>query len=130
MEFYVYADCGLTEQQLQDDLRIDNLPQYCASIDKVLSNSGDKGEIYSVWGEFSVHRQMIRNGVRFTLPRCPNALQWTITTNDPNEAKVFVHCSINQITHDRDFIKSIEQFVEDWKVGLETMVPGMTSKVP
>lgn len=119
MEFYTSAGINLPPLLIQRNIHIANLADYCASIEKVLSCQGDKGEIYCVWGEFKVHRELIRQGVRFTLPGCPNALQWTITAAVDAPAKVQIHCSIDRPEHDEDFIESIRQFVEDWKQGLE-----------
>ena len=79
MEFYATAPVRLRAEDLQRHLRIDTLPQWCASIDKVLAHEGDRGNIYSVWGEFRIRREVIRDGVRFSLPGCPNARQWTVT---------------------------------------------------
>ena len=118
MEFQARAAVFLRDSDLQRQLRIETLPLWCDSIDKVLSQQGDKGEIYCIWGAFRIHREMICDGVRFTLPTCPNALQWTVTA-DPRRHDVLVHCTINKDEHDEDFIASIEQFVADWKAGLE-----------
>lgn len=116
MEFFANAACTLPAVQIQRLIRIDTLPQWCASIERVLSHRGDRGDIYCVWGEFRVHREMIGDGLRFTLPGCPNALQWTITS-DPD--RVRIHCTINREGQDPDFVASIEQFVDDWRLGLE-----------
>jgi hypothetical protein len=69
--------------------------------------------------------QRVRDGVRFTLPGCPNALAWTVTAEPEG---VLVHCTINRTEHDPDFIESIETFVEDWRTGLERSdVPAVES---
>ena len=71
---------------------------------------------------FFVERQLIKGGVRFSLPECPNALAWTITTGfEPAPDKVIIHCTINRLEHDEDFIESIELFVKSWKIGLEAL---------
>jgi hypothetical protein len=57
--------------------------------------------------------------VRFTLPRCPNALAWTVTAGIDTPEPVVVHCTINRAEHDADFIESIRLFVDDWRIGLE-----------
>lgn len=120
MEFYATADVRTDALELQRRLSIATLPQWCASIDKVLGDEGSRGEIYCVWGTFRVHREDLRDGVRFTLPGCPNALQWTVTTGQPPDPHtVVVHLTINRAGHDADFIASNEQFVADWRAGLE-----------
>lgn len=115
MEFYrqVASDCDAS--QLQALITLKRLPQLCASIDSLLEQQGEEGQIYCVWGAFEVARQKIRDGVRFTLPGCVNALAWTITAGQDN---VTIHCTINRAEHDPDFIESIEEFVEDWRNGL------------
>ncbi len=119
MEFYAFADKRIDADTLQARLDIRSLPAYCASISQLLSHDGNRGEIYCTWGQFIVHREPIRGGVRFSLPNCPNALAWTITTGfPPAPDKIVVHCTINRGEHDPDFIASIEKFVDDWREGL------------
>ena len=121
MEFFAYAEVPLSVIDLQRHIRIENLPEWCASINQVLSHSGEKGRIYCVWGEFAIHHETIRDGVRFTLPGCPNALQWSITVDDRSKTDtVTVHCTINQVEHDQDFVNSLQEFVEEWREGLYT----------
>jgi hypothetical protein len=120
MEFFATADITASVADLQRRLTITSLPQWCASVSEVFSDAGARGEIYCVWGQFTVNREEIRDGVRFTLPGCPNALQWTVTTGQPPEpGKTVVHLTINRAEHDADFIDSNRQFVADWKRGLE-----------
>lgn len=118
MEFYRHINKSITSGKLQSALTISDLPKYCASIYEVMHDDGDHGEINCVWGVFNVHREMIQDGVRFTLPGCPNAVAWTVTA-DKNTGEIVVHLTINKKQHDPDFIESIEEFVEGWKVGLE-----------
>ncbi len=121
MEFFAIADVAANHEALQS-LTVHNMPQYCASIDKVLRFENENtADIYCLWGEFTVQRQLINGGVRFSLPGCPNALAWTITTGfDPAPNKVVIHCTINRTSHDDDFIESINTFIHSYKVGLET----------
>lgn len=120
MEFFTAASMPFSANELQRYLRIDSLPLWCASIDTVLSHQGERGRIYCSWGEFAIHQEILRDGVRFSLPGCPNALQWTITADGDKQAgRVVVHCTINQSRADPDFIESLEQFVQDWETGLE-----------
>jgi hypothetical protein len=121
VEFFATAEVPLTEADLQRRLTIAGLGELCASIDRVLAAAGDEGEIYCVWGQFRVRREAIRGGVRFTLPRCPNALAWTVTAGTDVPEPVVVHCTINRRAHDPDFVDSIRQFVEDWRVGIESV---------
>jgi hypothetical protein len=120
MEFFATAAIPASVTELQRRLIISDLPSWCASIDKVLSDEGSCGEIYCLWGTFRVHREDIRDGVRFSLPGCPNALQWTVTTGQlPQPQHIVIHLTINRTEHDQDFIDSNRQFVDDWKAGIE-----------
>ncbi|MFU8838876.1 MAG: hypothetical protein ACNA75_11305 [Thiohalomonadaceae bacterium] len=120
MEFFGLATVRMSSSDIQRNVNIDNLSEWCASIDKVLDVQNDeRGDIYCVWGEFRVHRELIHDGVRFTLPSCKNGVQWTLTPNPDNSAQVQIHCTINRSHQDPDFIESLESFVNDWRDGLE-----------
>jgi len=121
VEFFAIADVTVDPEALQA-LTVETQPQYCADIDKVISvEDENNADIFCAWGEFKVQRQIIRGGVRFTLPGCANALIWTITTGfDPAPDKVVIHCTINRPEQDEDFVESIESFVNAYKNGLET----------
>lgn len=130
MEFFASARVLATEKAIQCSLGLPTLPRWCASIDAVLEHAGSRARVYCVWGEFAVHREEIRGGVRFTLPGCPNALAWTVTTGlPPDPAAVVIHCTINRREHDPDFIASLEAFVEDWRQGLETGLARVAAEV-
>lgn len=121
MELFASTVIPASPAELQRRLTIADLPNWCASVEKVLSDDTSSGELFTVWGTFRVNREELSIGVRFSLPNCPNAFQWTVTTgHDPDPSHTFIHVSINRTEHDQDFIESIEQFVEDWKTGLET----------
>lgn len=123
MEFF--AEIPVPEpdrDKLVAALPISRMAELCESITSVLKDEGDTGEIYCVWGQFKVRRGELVDGVRFTLPHCPNALSWTITTDDEEEL-VVVHCTINKRSHDADFIDSLEEFVADWERGLRKILP-------
>jgi hypothetical protein len=123
MEFFATAEKIIDGDALQARLDIASLPAFCASITQVLSQDGNEGEIYCTWGLFFVRREPIRGGVRFTLPKCPNTLAWTVTTGlPPAPEKIVVHLTINRTEHDPEFIATIEQFMEDWRRGLETQL--------
>lgn len=120
MEFFADITVAASAEDLQRRLTIGELPRWCASISKVLGDEGSSGAIYSVWGKFDIRREVLRNGVRFSLPECPNALQWTVTTGHaPAPAHTFVHVTINRSEHDPDFVDTIRQFTDDWKAGLQ-----------
>ncbi|WP_462321286.1 hypothetical protein [Halochromatium sp.] len=120
MEFFATAQARLGAEQLQHELTGQRLPELCESIDQVLHWDAalDTGEIYCLWGQFKVNRECTRDGVRFTLPGCPNALAWTVTAAADG---TLVHCTINRSEHEPDFIESIEEFVADWAQGLQRL---------
>ena len=116
MEFYRTATRPITTTELQSSITISELPKFCKSIYEVMHDDGDHGEINCIWGVFTVHREIIKDGLRFTLPGCPNAVAWTVTAENNNE--ILVHLTINRQQHDPDFVESIEEFVDEWQVGL------------
>jgi len=121
MEFLATTAIPSSAADLQRRLTIGDLPRWCASIEKVLSDQKTHGQIYCVWGTFDVNREDLIHGVRFSLPGCPNAFQWTVTTGQPPEPQqTVIHLSINRTEQDQDFIDSIRQFVTEWKAGLES----------
>ncbi|GAB6051539.1 hypothetical protein JCM17960_03590 [Magnetospira thiophila] len=121
MEFFAQARGTWTETELRDRLTLARLAEHCASITEIIDpGDGETGEIYSIWGQFKVQRAPIRGGVRFVLPTCPNAVTWSITTGlPPDPTATVIHCTINRPDHDPEFIESLQDFVEDWRVGLE-----------
>lgn len=124
MEFFATVACRPAAARLHALLSVADLPRWCASIERVLADHGADGEIYTVWGQFRVHREEIRDGVRFTLPGCPNALAWTVRRDE--SAGLLVHCTIDRRDPDPDFVASLQRFVADWAYGLRglTQDPG------
>jgi len=121
MEFYATTVIPASAADLQRRITISDLPLWCTSIEKVLSDSTNSGEIYCIWGEFRTNREEIRGGVRFSLPHCANVLQWTVTTElPPDPQQTVIHLTINRFEQDPDFVETIQQFVDNWKTGLET----------
>lgn len=120
MEFFATTAISASAADLQRRLTIGELPRWCASIEKVLGDAKSSGEIFCVWGTFRIHREELRDGVRFSLPGCPNAFQWSVTTGQqPNPEQTVVYVTINRAEHEQDFVDSIRQFADDWKAGLE-----------
>lgn len=119
MEFFSFADVRMSASDIQRHINIRNLTQWCASIDAILDVQDERGDIYCVWGQFRIHRELIHDGVRFTLPNCKNAVQWTVSPNPEDSAQVMVHCTINRMHQEPDFVESLETFVDEWRAGLE-----------
>lgn len=131
MEFFATAPLPVAPEALQDRLTIAALPELCASLERVLEDAGATGTVWSVWGEYRVHREPIAGGARFTLPDCPNGLAWTVTTgHPPDPALTVVHCTIARREHDPDFIETLEQFVAHWREGLQRAFPWPAAPVP
>jgi hypothetical protein len=127
MEFFAKAhNRCIDSNTLFDRLTIEALPGYSPSIDKVLSiSSSSRGEIYSIWGQFEISREKIRNGVRFALLNCPHAFAWTISIHDQLNILV-VHCTIDKEEADMDFVESIQQFVAEFADNLTNKLASMT----
>jgi len=56
MEFFATAIVPASVADLQRRLTIGELPHWCASIEKALSDEKLSGEIYCVWGMFRISR--------------------------------------------------------------------------
>lgn len=117
MEFYRNISKSIDSGNLQSVMTIADLTDYCDSIYEVMHDDFDHGEINCVWGVFIVHRELIKSGIRFSMPGCPNALAWTVTAEEEG-AEVLFHLTINRDEHEEEFIESIEDFVDGWARGL------------
>ena len=71
----------------------------------------------SGWAGLGVHREIIRDGLRFTLPGSAHALQWTLTAGT-RAGTVNVHCTLNTAA-DAATAAALERFVVAWCAGLE-----------
>jgi len=70
--------------------------------------------VRTIWGRFSLSRQLINSGVGFVLKECPNALNRLATNRYPLERDAFVmHLKINKKKKQQKFIKEITEFMED-----------------
>lgn len=118
MEFFQIINHLKTDtEKLKSLLTISCLPELCDSIDTVTPDNAHQADIYCLWGEFSVIRDEIRNGVRFSLVNCPHALAWTITHHEEAE-NIVIHCTIDDVETDEDFADSIELFIKAWSTGI------------
>ena len=122
MEFFEYAEVVATEEAIRQQLSIDTLPHFCEAIEAV-----DVGEelgrvIYFLhWGRFHVRQEQVMGGVRFSVPDCPNALAWTVTTGyPPHPEKIVLHATINRTEHDAEFIAATRDLLVTLRKGLET----------
>lgn len=118
MEFFRELKTFIQDShELKNALTISTLPVYCSSIQTIISDNDDEGEIYCLWGQFNIRRDVIRHGVRFALLNCPHALTWTITYHQQAQ-EIIIHCTIDKKDEDKDCIESIHHFVTDWETGL------------
>ncbi|MDH5649545.1 MAG: hypothetical protein OEY67_07785 [Gammaproteobacteria bacterium] len=105
----------LSVSEIQSQITIASLTRYCASIHSLIQDGDSEGEIYCIWGQFIVTREVTRNGVRFTLPRCPNGLYWLVEKRGND---LVIEAIVTKDELAPDFAESVEQFVSDWAVGL------------
>lgn len=118
MEFFRVIDKQVSEQILQDKITPVTVSEFTDSM-LYLNGSNSIFNGMTLWGEFSISFNKIKGGVRFTLLDCPNAFSWTITYGYPPERnKVILHCTINRIQKQDEFIEEINEFLDEWEEGL------------
>jgi len=109
-----------TEQELKNQLKLQDLESFCESV----FPSSDGKEICSIggmWGDFTLRRDEIMGGVRFSMLDCPNALAWTFTCGyPPARESVVIHLTINRMRKQEEFVEEIHQFMGDLERGLQS----------
>ncbi len=95
-----------------------NLPSLCEDIYEVseVAADGATAKTECLWGVFEVECRPVKNGVRYALTSCPNALQWTVTSR---RGETTLHCSINQMAPEEEFAESIREFFQHFCAGVE-----------
>ena len=122
MEFFAYVKQNVSSENIQKRITIENMSKYCDSIDAVLEHKDNRGAIYCLWGEFKVRRECIDKGVRFSLPKCPNCMAWTITTETGDKSpQILIHLTTNCEQHDAEFVNSIKDFLAGWEQGVSQL---------
>ena len=122
MEFFKVVNIRATEQELKNQLKLQDLESFCESVFP-LSDGNAICSIGGMWGDFTLRRDQIMGGVRFSMLDCPNALAWTITTGyPPAREKVVVHLTINRERKKDEFVEEIKLFLEDLQVGLQSFL--------
>ena len=121
MELYTHARVPWTANEIQDRVRLDTLCDLCPSIEELLSLDPqlERGEFFTVWGEFQVQREILIKGVRFTFPGCIHSLQWTVTSHHYEENQILVHLTASHRELPDLVRESFDVFVEQWREGLE-----------
>jgi hypothetical protein len=117
MEFSRLVSVPMSAADIQRNVRVANLPAWCASIVAVHSQDSNQGRITCLSGDFVVHRELLNTGVRFSIPAGPHAIQWTITTEGNDQ--VLVHCTLNTPDAPAQLHTALDTFVANWQAGLE-----------
>ena len=114
MEFFRTINSKTDENGIKNRLDIEHLELMSSQLFLLEPLSDDLAKIGSLWGEFTLTRQEIKGGLRFSLLECPNALAWTITTGyDPTPESIIVHLTINRTEKDQEFLEEIKDFLDD-----------------
>ena len=118
MEFFRIVNVKTSEQELKEKLSLQNLEKFCLSIFP-LEDGRNVCKIGGMWGEFTLQRDEIMGGVRFSMLDCPNALAWTLTTGYPPDRNGLVaHLTINRTRKPEEFVEEINLFLDDMENGL------------
>ena len=105
MEFFKIINIHTTKDQIQKHINFDTLDNLCTSIFVM---------------NFKNNTANIGGGLRFSLLECPNALTFTITTGyQPKPNQIVLHLTVNRLELKPIFIEEIEEFIDDWKSGIE-----------
>lgn len=114
MEFYRIVRVKTSEKVIKGTLNIEQ-PEIMSSQFFLLEPMNDyMAKIGSFWGEFTLNKQNIKGGLRFSLLECPNALAWTVTTGyDPEPEYIMVHLTINRTAINQEFQEEIDEFLDD-----------------
>lgn len=119
MEFFKIINVKTTADQLQKNIHFGNLDDLCESI-FIMDHTNNIASIGGIWEDFSLQKDLINGGLRFSLLECPNALTFTITTGyPPDPEQIVFHLTLNKTKLKPMFIDEIEDFIEDWKTGIE-----------
>ena len=122
MEFFEIIDIQVSEQVIQEKIRLEKLESFCESIFP-LEEGQDVCQIGGMWGEFLLRRDAIMGGVRFSMLDCPNALAWTITTGyPPARENLVIHLTINRERKQDEFVQEIRLFLEDLRTGIQSFL--------
>ncbi len=73
VEYFRIVKVKTTEQVLKLNLSNQDLEKFCESI-FFMDGEADVCKIGGMWGEFTLRRDKIMGGVRFSMLDCPNAL--------------------------------------------------------
>ena len=114
MEFFRTINSKTNEERIKKAFDFNSLELMSSQLFLLESMSISRAKIGSLWGEFTLSRQEINGGLRFSLLECPNALSWTITTGfEPAPNAIIIHLTINRTEKSQEFLEEIEDFIND-----------------
>lgn len=114
MEFFKILEVRSDETEIRQQLLMDKLERFSSQLFDLGYPGDQERKVGTLWGEFTLVRTLIRGGVRMALKECPNALAWTVTAGSPPDENVTViHLTINRKEIPEEFIKEIDEFMED-----------------
>lgn len=112
MEFLETTSIPASDTDLKSRLTIGMLTYGFDLIEKILSDFNARAKIYCVRGVFDIQREELLHGVRFSLPGCPYAMQWTVTTgHNPDPLHTVINLTINRTGHEAELVDTIRQFM-------------------
>lgn len=119
MEFFRVINIEISEAEIQEKIRNLILSEIDSDI-IVLDGNDDFVKIGCLWGEFTLRRDKIKGGIRYSMLECPNALAWSITTGyPPAREKVVIHLTINREKKKKEFVDEINKFLDGWEAGMK-----------
>lgn len=119
MEFFRVINIEISEAEIQEKIRNLILSEIDSDI-IVLDGNDDFVKIGCLWGEFTLRRDKIKGGIRYSMLECPNALAWSITTGyPPAREKVVIHLTINREKKQKEFVDEINEFLDGWEAGMK-----------
>lgn len=119
MEFFRVINIEISEAEIQEKIRNLILSEIDSDI-IVLDGNDDFVKIGCLWGEFTLRRDKIKGGIRYSMLECPNALAWSITTGyPPAREKVVIHLTINREKKKKEFVDEINEFLDGWEAGMK-----------
>lgn len=121
MEFFKIVNANISESGIKETLTIESLEQFAPDLFILEKLNENSAKIGGIWGDFTLHRQEINGGLRFSLEECPNALAWTLTTSyPPARDAIVIHMTINRTRKAPEFIEEIHEFLDSHAEALES----------
>lgn len=119
MEFFRIVDKASNEKEIREKINFNSISDIYPDI-IVLGGNKDEFQIGSFWGEFTLRRDKIMGGLRFSMLDCPNAVAWTITAGyPPAPNNIVIHLTINRQEKPQEFVDEISELLDGWKKGIE-----------